>query len=65
MMHLGLNGVNIMKLLNMKNVFFIPFGQDDPFKKPNSLISDFTLMVPAAAAALQKEQLQPLINNSQ
>ena len=58
---LGLNGVNIMKLLNMKNIFFIPFGQDDPFKKPNSLIADFTLMVPAAAAALQKKQLQPLL----
>jgi len=58
---LGLNGVNIMKLLNMKNVFFIPFGQDDPFKKPNSLISDFSLMVPSAAAALQKKQLQPLL----
>jgi dipicolinate synthase subunit B len=58
---LGLNAGNIMKLLNMKNVFFIPFGQDDPFKKPNSLISDFTLMVPAVAAALEKTQLQPLL----
>ncbi|MDN4607413.1 dipicolinate synthase subunit B [Sporosarcina highlanderae] len=58
---LGLNGQNVMKLLNMKNVFFIPFGQDDPFKKPNSLISDFTKMVPAAAAALEHKQLQPLL----
>lgn len=58
---LGLNANNIMKLLNMKNVFFIPFGQDDPHKKPNSLISDFTLMVPAAAAALNYRQLQPLL----
>ncbi|MER2089920.1 dipicolinate synthase subunit B [Sporosarcina sp. JAI121] len=58
---LGLNAMNLMKLLNMKNVFFIPFGQDDPFKKPNSLISDFTLMVPAAVAALEKKQLQPLL----
>lgn len=58
---LGLNGPNIMKLLNMKNVFFIPFGQDDPYKKPNSLIADFTLMVPAAEAAIRKEQLQPLL----
>lgn len=58
---LGLNGINLMKLLNMKNVYFIPFGQDDPIKKPNSLISDFTQMVPAAAAALQKEQIQPLL----
>lgn len=58
---LGLNAGNIVKLLNMKNVFFIPFGQDDPHNKPNSLISDFTLMVPAAAAALEKRQLQPLL----
>jgi dipicolinate synthase subunit B len=58
---LGLNGVNLMKLLNMKNVFFIPFGQDDPINKPNSLISDFTLMVPAAATALKNEQIQPLL----
>ena len=58
---LGLNAMNLMKLLNMKNVFFIPFGQDDPFKKPNSLIADFTLMVPAAVAALEKRQLQPLL----
>ncbi|WP_339249789.1 dipicolinate synthase subunit B [Sporosarcina sp. FSL W8-0480] len=58
---LGLNGQNVMKLLNMKNVFFIPFGQDDPYKKPNSLISDFTKMVPAAAAALEYKQLQPLL----
>ncbi|WP_210469388.1 dipicolinate synthase subunit B [Sporosarcina sp. 6E9] len=58
---LGLNGVNLMKLLNMKSVYFIPFGQDDPIKKPNSLISDFTLMVPTAAAALNHEQLQPLL----
>ncbi len=58
---LGLNAMNLMKLLNMKNVFFIPFGQDDPLKKPNSLISDFTLMVPATAAALEKKQLQPLL----
>ena len=58
---LGLNAMNLMKLLNMKNVFFIPFGQDDPIKKPNSLISDFTLMVPATVAALEKRQLQPLL----
>lgn len=58
---LGLNGVNIMKLLNMKDIFFIPFGQDDPIKKPNSLIADFSLMVQATAAALEKKQLQPLL----
>ncbi len=39
---LGLNGMNIMKLLNAKNVYFIPFGQDDPINKPTSMIADFT-----------------------
>lgn len=58
---LGLNGINIMKLLNSKNIYFIPFGQDDPYKKPNSLIADFTKLVPTIEAALHKKQLQPLL----
>ncbi|WP_455662796.1 dipicolinate synthase subunit B, partial [Pradoshia sp.] len=33
---LGLNGVNLMRLLSTKDIYFIPFGQDDPEKKPNS-----------------------------
>lgn len=58
---LGLNGVNVMKLLNTKNIFFIPFGQDSPTSKPNSLISDFKQLLPTVVAALEKRQLQPLI----
>lgn len=58
---LGLNGPNLMKLLNMKNVYFIPFGQDNPYQKPNSLIADFTQLVPATIAAIEKRQLQPLL----
>ena len=46
---LGLNGMNMMKLLNAKNIFFIPFGQDDPIKKPTSLIADFTKMLETVA----------------
>lgn len=58
---LGLNGMNIMKLLNAKNVYFIPFGQDDPIKKPTSLISDFTKMLETVSFALaHKKQLQPI-----
>ncbi|MBM7610318.1 dipicolinate synthase subunit B [Ureibacillus composti] len=58
---LGLNGVNIMRLLNSKNIYFIPFGQDDPYNKPNSLISDFTKMVETVEHAINhKKQLQPL-----
>ena len=58
---LGMNGVNIMKLLNAKNIYFIPFGQDDPLKKPNSLIADFDLIVPTIVKALEHQQLQPVL----
>ncbi|HEY8364304.1 MAG TPA: dipicolinate synthase subunit B, partial [Haloplasmataceae bacterium] len=39
---LGLNGANLMKLLVTKNIYFIPFGQDNPEEKPNSLVADFS-----------------------
>lgn len=59
---LGLNGINLMKLLNAKNVYFMPFGQDDPIKKPTSLIADFTKMLETVQFALvHKKQLQPII----
>lgn len=59
---LGLNGINIMKLLNAKNIYFIPFGQDSPHSKPNSLIADFDQMVATVQEAItQKKQLQPLL----
>ncbi len=59
---LGLNGHNLMKLINAKNVFFIPFGQDDPFKKPTSLIADFDKMVETVDYAIEhKKQIQPII----
>ncbi|WP_042472026.1 dipicolinate synthase subunit B [Bacillus ndiopicus] len=58
---LGLNGQNIMKLLNAKNIYFIPFGQDDPFQKPTSLIADFSKMVETVHSAIfHKKQLQPI-----
>ena len=58
---LGLNGVNIMKLLNSKNIYFIPFGQDDPINKPNSLIADFSKMTETVEYVLKhKKQIQPL-----
>ena len=58
---LGLNGVNLMKLLNSKHIYFIPFGQDDPYKKPNSLIADFSKIVPTIVAAINHQQLQPVL----
>ena len=59
----GLSGSleNIARLLNRKHVYFVPFRQDDPEKKPNSLQADFSLIGPAVEAALRGEQLQPLL----
>ncbi|KGR86473.1 dipicolinate synthase subunit B [Lysinibacillus odysseyi] len=58
---LGLNGMNIMKLLNAKNVYFIPFGQDDPINKPTSMIADFSKMVETVHHAITyKKQYQPI-----
>ena len=58
---LGTAAGNIATLLNKKNVYFVPFGQDDPTEKPNSLIADFTQIGATASLALQGKQLQPLL----
>ncbi|MBP1175879.1 dipicolinate synthase subunit B [Paenibacillus sp. PvR133] len=58
---LGLNAANIAKLLVAKNIFFVPFGQDNPVKKPNSLVANMELIPEAAYEALQGKQLQPMI----
>lgn len=58
---LGMNMKNIGLLLNAKNVYFIPFGQDDPEKKPNSLIARTELLIPSLEAALEGRQYQPVI----
>ncbi len=48
-------------LLGRKYIYFVPFGQDDPEKKPASLVADFSLVADAAGAALGGRQLQPLL----
>ena len=52
---------NIGKLLARKNIYFVPFGQDDPEKKPASLVADFNRLPQALAAAAEGRQLQPLL----
>ena len=39
----------------------VPFGQDDPDGKSRSLVADMTLVLPAAAMALEGKQIQPLL----
>ncbi|PDO10587.1 MAG: dipicolinate synthase subunit B [Candidatus Reconcilbacillus cellulovorans] len=58
---LGLNAANIAKLLICKNVYFVPFGQDAPHVKPNSLVARMDLILETCEAALQGRQLQPLL----
>lgn len=58
---LGLNAANIAKLLVAKNIYFVPFGQDNPIQKPNSLVARMDLVMEACEAALQGKQLQPLL----
>lgn len=48
-------------LLQRKHYYFVPFGQDDSFKKPASLKSDFTLIPDTLECALRGVQLQPIL----
>ena len=59
----GLSGAakNIGELLVRKGYYFVPFGQDDPDRKPCSLMADFTLIGETVRAALEGRQLQPLL----
>jgi len=54
-------GKNIGSLLNYKNIFFVPFGQDNCKGKPTSMVADFSLIADALDLALKGEQLQPII----
>ena len=58
---LAASAKNIGALLDKKNVYFVPFRQDDPQGKPTSLVADFSLVPDAVAAALEGRQLQPLL----
>lgn len=58
---LGMNMKNIGLLLNSKNIYFIPFGQDDFVKKPNSLIAHTEMIIPTVEAAMEGKQIQPII----
>ncbi|MEN6315891.1 MAG: dipicolinate synthase subunit B [Clostridiaceae bacterium] len=59
---LGANAKNLGLLLNTKNMYFVPFGQDDPVKKCNSLMARFELLIPAIQHALKGEQMQPILD---
>ena len=52
---------NIGMLMNFRNFFFVPFGQDDSSAKPTSLVADFAQLSDAVALALDGKQLQPIL----
>ena len=58
---LSASAPNIGSLLSRKQVYFVPFGQDDSRGKPTSLVADYGLLSNTVATALQGEQLQPLL----
>ena len=58
---LSANGKNIMELYNRKGVYFVPFGQDNYEKKPNSLIAHYDLLSDTIDKALENKQIQPVI----
>lgn len=60
---LGLNAVNLGRLLAARNIYFVPFGQDDPEKKPRSLDAHMELLIPTIHSALEGEQTQPILVN--
>lgn len=58
---LGVNFKNLGVLMNAKNVFFVPFGQDNPSVKTNSLVADMSQIALTVEHALQNKQLQPVL----
>ena len=58
---LSASAKNIGILLNTKNIYFVPFNQDDPFSKNTSIIADFTLLKATVESALEGKQYQPII----
>jgi len=58
---LGNNAKNIGMLLNLKNIYFVPFGQDDPYTKNNSLLAKMDLIARTVELALESKQIQPIL----
>lgn len=58
---LGISGTNIFKLLNQKHIYVIPFFQDAPLNKPNSVVSCWELLDECVKACLDNQQIQPIL----
>ena len=58
---LSSNAENIGKLLNRKDIYFVPFSQNNPITKPTSLSYSPKYIVKSIEYALEKKQIQPLL----
>lgn len=58
---LGLNMANIAILMATKNIYFIPFGQDMPDSKPQSLVARMEVLKETVEHALDGKQIQPVL----
>ncbi len=58
---LGAASKNIGTILNFKNYYFVPYGQDDEIKKPKSMVADFDKIPQTILAALNGKQIQPIV----
>ena len=55
------NAENIGRLLNRKNYYFVPFKQDNPISKPRSIVFEFEYLIRTIKAALDGEQISPIL----
>lgn len=58
---LGNNFKNLGQLMNQKNIYFVPFGQDNHIAKPNSMVAHPNLLLPTIEMALDGHQIQPVL----
>lgn len=59
---LGASAQNIGRLMNAKNVYFVPMSQDNPMAKPASMVAHFEKSADAIKSALEGKQLQPFFS---
>ncbi len=58
---LSANLFNIALTLEKKNIYYVPFGQDNPDGKPTSLICDFLQLEQSLESAVKGIQIQPIL----
>lgn len=61
---LGMSLENIGKVLNTKNMYFVPFRQDDYISKPKSLVLDYNYIIDTLKFAIKGKQIQPIISRN-